>query len=126
MWRLASPWIGVGEAELDSALGQLLTAELIFRRGGVDDARYIFKHALVQDAAYASLLTPARRTLHERLALALERTDSPDTLQLARHYFEAGVNARAAELYLSAGRRLLETSAGAEAIGALESAFRAM
>jgi class 3 adenylate cyclase/tetratricopeptide (TPR) repeat protein len=118
--------VAMGATDLDNALDQLLAAELIFRRGGSAEARYIFKHALVQDAAYASLLTPARRALHERLALAMEQTDSPDTLQLARHYFEAGMNARASELYLAAGRRMLETSAGPEAIGALENAFRAM
>jgi class 3 adenylate cyclase len=118
--------VAMDATELGRALDQLLAAELIFRRRGEAEARYIFKHALVQDAAYASLLTPARRALHERLALALQRTGGPDTLQLARHYFEAGRNARASELYLAAGRHLLETSAGPEAIGALENAFRAM
>jgi class 3 adenylate cyclase len=118
--------LGARPEELDAALGQLLSAELIFRRGSADSGRYIFKHALVQDAAYASLLTPPRRALHERLALALERSEEPDDLELARHYFEAGVNARAAELYLLTGRRLLAASAGPEAIGALENAMRAI
>jgi len=112
--------------ELDDALDQLLAAELIFRHGGTgEEARYIFKHALVQDAAYASLLTPARRSLHEQLALALEKSDDPDTLELARHFREAGAHVRAAELYLSAGQHAVMASALPEAIGALELGLQA-
>ncbi|MFQ5564893.1 MAG: hypothetical protein ACE5EU_00815, partial [Paracoccaceae bacterium] len=107
-------------AELADALGQLLEAQLIFRRGGAEEASYIFKHALVQDAAYASLLISARRSLHERLALALEQSEDPDPLALARHFSAAGANQRAADLYLAAGRRSLGGSALPEAIGALE------
>ena len=107
-------------AELADALGQLLDAQLIFRRGSAEDARYIFKHALVQDAAYASLLVATRRNLHKRLALALERSEDPDPLALARHFSTAGANQRAAQLYLAAGRRSLGGSALPEAIGALE------
>ncbi len=114
----------MGAAELEDALGQLLGAQLIFRRGGAEEARYIFKHALVQDAAYASLLSTTRRNLHGRLALALERSDDPDPLALARHFSVAGTNQRAAQLYLAAGRRSLEGSALPESIGALELGLR--
>ncbi|HSF93466.1 MAG TPA: hypothetical protein VLA52_00450, partial [Thermohalobaculum sp.] len=113
-------------AELDAAMGQLLAAELIFRRGGGTEPRYIFKHALVQDAAYASLLISARRSLHQRLAMALEAADEPDPLELARHFFEAGRNRRAAMLYLDVGRRSLGASALPEAIGALEQGLQAV
>jgi predicted ATPase len=114
----------MGSAELENALGQLLAAQLIFRRGGAESANYIFKHALVQDAAYVSLLAVTRRSLHERLALALEQTDDPDPLALARHFSAAGANQRASHLYLAVGRRSLEGSALPEAIGALELGLR--
>ena len=117
--------LAMSKAELDTTLKQLQAAELIFRHGGGEEARYIFKHALVQDAAYASLLTAARRNLHERLASAMEKTDNPDPLELARHFHAAGSNARAAGLYLQAGQRALAASALPEAIGALELALEA-
>ena len=117
----------IPRAELDQALEQLLGAELIFRQSGhFEEERYIFKHALVQDAAYSSLLTGPRRKLHEQLAGALEKTDDPDPLELARHYFQAGVHERAAALYLSAGQHALRNSALPEAIGALELGLQAV
>ncbi|MGR3717887.1 MAG: ATP-binding protein, partial [Thermohalobaculum sp.] len=109
----------MGAAKLENALGQLLAAQLIFRRGSAEEARYIFKHALVQDAAYASLLISVRRSLHQRLALALERSEDPDPLVLARHFSAAGATQRAAHLYLASGLRSLAGSALPEAIGAL-------
>jgi predicted ATPase len=119
--------LAITPAELDDALLQLLAAELIFRQGSADEEeRYIFKHALVQDAAYASMVTPVRRSLHERLAVALDKTDDPDPLELARHYAEAAIHDRAAELYLSVGRRALQNNALPEAIGALELGLRAV
>jgi class 3 adenylate cyclase/predicted ATPase len=118
--ELLATALPMGAGDLENALGQLLDAQLIFRRGAAESANYIFKHALVQDAAYASLLVATRRSLHERLALALEQTDDPDPLALARHFSVAGAKQRAAGLYLSAGRRSLGDSALPEAIGALE------
>ena len=111
---------------LDDALDTLVEAQLIFKSAGVAGERYIFKHALVQDAAYASLLKSARQSLHARLARALEESEDPDSLELARHHFEAGAHARAAELYLNVGRGLLAAYALPEAIGALEQALTAM
>src|SRR5262249_11553903 len=58
--------------QLDDALAQLVRAELIFRRGTPPDAEYTFKHALVQDAAYSTLLRSRRRQLHSRIATTLE------------------------------------------------------
>jgi predicted ATPase len=125
--KLLAAALPMSAAEIDNALGQLLAAELIFRQGVArDEERYIFKHALVQDAAYASMLTPARRNLHERLASALERTDDPDPLELARHCLAAEIHDRAAELYLSVGQRALQNNALPEAIGALELGLRAV
>ncbi|MEM7224970.1 MAG: AAA family ATPase [Pseudomonadota bacterium] len=118
--ELLATALQMAQDELDEALDQLVTAELIFHRGGGEESRYIFKHALVQDAAYASLLTPARRSLHERLATAMARGADPDPLDLARHFHAAGREGRAAELFLAGGRRSLETCALSEAIGALE------
>jgi len=116
----------INDEELEIALDQLLAAQLIFRRGSAEEGRYIFKHALVQDAAYASLLVSARRRLHEQFASALERAEDPDPLELARHSTQAGANERAAELYLTAGRKSLEASALPEAIGALELGLQAV
>ena len=58
--------------QLDDALTQLVQAELIFRRGTPPDAEYTFKHALVQDAAYSTLLRGQRQQLHARIAATLE------------------------------------------------------
>jgi hypothetical protein len=60
------------EAELQSALDRLITAGLLFRQGAPPHATYLFKHALVQDAAYGTLLRDARRALHARIAGTLE------------------------------------------------------
>jgi hypothetical protein len=60
------------QQRIDDALAQLVTAELIFRRGTPPDAEYTFKHALVQDAAYSTLLRSSRQQLHARIAATLE------------------------------------------------------
>jgi class 3 adenylate cyclase/predicted ATPase len=123
---LLSAAVEMDHESLIDALDQLMGAQLIFRRTGVVGDRYIFKHALVQDAAYASLLKSSRQQLHARLARALEESGDPDALELARHHFEAGAHDRAAKLYLSAGQKLLEASAVPEAIGALEQGLIAL
>ena len=61
------------EVELESALDRLIEAGLLFRQGAPPDATYLFKHALVQDAAYGTLLRERRRALHARIAETLER-----------------------------------------------------
>ncbi len=109
--------------DLDEALNQLIAAELVFRRGVAPHVSYIFKHALVRDAAYASLLKSRRRHLHERIAEALEAQlphvveAEPDVL--ARHWAEAGVAEKAAAYRLKAGQRALAHSATAEAVAEL-------
>ncbi|MBV9287694.1 MAG: AAA family ATPase [Hyphomicrobiales bacterium] len=115
------------EAELGSALDRLIQAGLVFRRGSSPDAIYLFRHALVQDAAYGTLLREPRRALHARIAEAIER-QFPDLARsqpelLARHCAEAGQVERAAGLWGAAGRRSLARSALVEAVGHLKRAL---
>ena len=107
------------QAELVSALDRLIDAGLMFRQGTPPHATYLFKHALVQDAAYGTLLREHRRALHARIAEALERqfaeiAESQPEL-LARHCAEAGLIERAARLWGKAGQRSLARSALVEA-----------
>src|SRR6516162_3516590 len=106
------------EAEVSSALDRLVAAGLLFRQGV--HATYLFKHALVQDAAYGTLLREPRRALHARIAETLESQfaeiaeNQPELL--ARHCTEAGQIDKAARLWGKAGQRSLDRSALAEAI----------
>jgi class 3 adenylate cyclase/predicted ATPase len=107
------------EAELGSMLDRLVTAGLLFRQGVPPYATYLFKHALVQDAAYSTLLREPRRALHARIAETLEgqfaeiAENQPELL--ARHCTEAGLIEKAAALWGKAGQRSLERSALVEA-----------
>ena len=107
------------EAELGSALDRLIAAGLLFRQGVPPHATYLFKHALVQDAAYGTLLREPRRALHARIAETLETQfaeiaeNQPELL--ARHYTEAGLIEKAAGLWGKAGQRSVERSAWVEA-----------
>lgn len=109
------------DTKLRAALEKLIDAELVFRRGEPPDATYTFKHALVRDTAYESLLKARRRQLHERAAGILEensahRTESHVEL-LAYHYSEAGLWKEAVEKWLLAGNRSARQAANREAIG---------
>ena len=101
--------VGKPEAELQSALDRLIAASLLFRQGVPPHATYLFKHALVQDAAYGSLLREPRRALHARIAEILENQfaeiaeNQPELL--ARHITEAGLIEKAAAFWAKAGRR---------------------
>jgi predicted ATPase/class 3 adenylate cyclase len=111
--------------ELQDALSQLVSSELVFRRGTPPEATYTFKHALVQDAAYDTLLRSRRQQLHTRIAEALEER-FPETVEsepelLARHYTEAGLAEPAIRYWLKAGQRATERSANVEAIAHLTS-----
>src|SRR5438445_7401640 len=97
--------------ELDDALARLVRAELIFRRGTPPDAEYTFKHALVQDAAYSTLLRGRRRQLHARIAATLE-DQFPEVVAtqpalLARHCAEDGLAEKADAYWLKAGRQAM-------------------
>src|SRR6478735_5248527 len=107
------------EPELRSALDRLIDAGLLFRQGVAPHATYLFKHALVQDAAYGTLLREPRRALHTRIAETLE-SQFADIAErqpelLARHCTEAGLIEKAATLWGKAGQRSLERSALVEA-----------
>jgi class 3 adenylate cyclase/predicted ATPase len=117
---LLSDALGLKQGDLEKALEQLVEAQLVFPVAAGEDARFTFKHALVQDAAYSSLLKEARQALHAKIARALDQRDEADDLDRARHFRAAGAQERAAELYLSGGARSLAASALPEAIGALE------
>ena len=108
---------------LKEALDRLVRAELVFGRGEVPEAVYTFKHALVQEAAYASLLRERRRTLHARIARALEG-EFPEVAEtqpelVAHHYAAAGLPAPAIDYYRRAADRAMAASANAEAIAHL-------
>jgi predicted ATPase len=107
------------EAELRAALDRLIAAGLLFRQGVPPHATYLFKHALVQDAAYGTLLREPRRALHARIAEVIESqfadiAESQPEL-LARHCTEAGLIEKAAGQWGKAGQRSLERSALVEA-----------
>jgi predicted ATPase len=103
------------EADLGSALERLIDAGLLFRQGVPPHATYLFKHALVQDAAYGTLLREPRRALHARIAETLEGrfADIAETQPelLARHCTEAGLIEKAAGLWGKAGQRSLARAA---------------
>src|ERR1700733_8878647 len=115
------------EAKLEMQLDRLMRAGLLFRQGVPPDATYLFKHALVQDAAYGLLLREPRRDLHARIAETLESKfdeiaeNKPEVL--ARHWAEAGDIGRAASLWAKAGRRSAERSALVEATEQLRRAL---
>jgi predicted ATPase len=115
------------EAELASALDRLIAAGLLFQQGVPPHATYLFKHALVQDAAYGTLLREPRRALHARIAETLER-EFPEIAEnqpelLARHYTEAVLIEKAVHLWGKAGQRSLERSSLLEAIEQLTRAL---
>jgi class 3 adenylate cyclase len=115
------------DVELRSALDRLTEAGLLFRQGAPPHATYLFKHALVQDAAYSTLLREPRRALHARIADTLESqfteiAESQPEL-VARHCTEAGQIEKAASLWGKAGQRSLERSALVEAVEQLTRAL---
>jgi predicted ATPase len=113
----------VDEMTLQRELGRLVEAELVYQRGVPPQAMYTFKHALIQDAAYESLLKSTRQHYHQRIALVLEAqfpemTEGQPEL-LARHCTEAGLITQAVGYWHKAGQRASERSAHVEAISHL-------
>jgi predicted ATPase len=112
--------VGKPEAELGSALDRLIAAGLLFRQGVPPHASYLFKHALVQDAAYSTLLRAKRQELHARIARVLE-TQFLDVCEtqpevLARHCTQAGLAQQAITYWQRAGDRAAKRSANQEAV----------
>jgi class 3 adenylate cyclase/tetratricopeptide (TPR) repeat protein len=114
------------EADTRAALDQLVAAGLMFQRGNPPAADYQFKHALVQDTAYGTLLRGPRQALHGRIAAAIE-TRTPDRTErepeiLAHHLAEAGQFQRAVSFLFEAGRRAAARSGNLEAVAHLNRA----
>jgi serine/threonine protein kinase/tetratricopeptide (TPR) repeat protein len=105
---------------LERGLAELVEAELVHRRGAGSRARYAFKHALIQDAAYLSLLTGLRREIHEKIARALEadltRSGEGEPEIVAFHFEKAGLIRPAISYYQRAAERLAQRSAFSEAL----------
>jgi len=117
-WRLLRAVAAQDEDSLAAALARLVGAELVYARGLPPDSTYLFKHALVQDAAYASLLRGRRRELHRATAEALASghggaAAAPEVLAL--HWTEAGDAERGVELWRRAGRSAVTRGAYVEA-----------
>jgi predicted ATPase len=113
----------VDEAMLQHELGRLVETEIVYHRGVPPQATYTFKHALIQDAAYQSLLKSTRQQYHQRIAQALE-AQFPETVAtqpelLAHHYTEAGLTEQAIPYWQQAGQRAIQRSANVEAIAHL-------
>jgi predicted ATPase len=111
------------EVVLQQGLSQLVDAELLYQRGLPPQARYLFKHGLIQETAYQSLLRSTRRQYHQQIAQVLEER-FPETHELhpelvAHHYTEAGRNTQAIPYWQQAGQRAIGRSANVEAIGHL-------
>jgi predicted ATPase/class 3 adenylate cyclase len=122
-YELIQAVAAMDEATLQQGLMQLVDAELLYQRGLPPQARYSFKHVLIQDAAYQSLLRSTRRQYHRQIAQVLEER-LPETREthpelLAHHYTAAGLAAKAVSYWQRAGQRAIERSAHVEAISHL-------
>ncbi len=111
------------EATLQARLAQLVEAELLYQRGRPPRARYVFKHALIQDAAYASLLKSTRQQVHQQIAQVFEARfpalveTQPELV--AQHYTAAGCTEQAVVYWQRAGQQASDRSANVEAISHL-------
>jgi class 3 adenylate cyclase/tetratricopeptide (TPR) repeat protein/energy-coupling factor transporter ATP-binding protein EcfA2 len=117
-------------AELRAGLDRLAAAGLLFCRGAVPQSSYVFKHALVQDAAYGTMLRTRRQELHARAAAVLGQQFS-DLIErqpeiLAYHLTAAGETERAVDQWLKAGHRAAARSAHLEAIGHFDRGLAAL
>jgi len=123
-YRLLAAVSKLPEPELHAALARLTGAELIFQRGIPPDATYVFKHALVRDATYSTLLRSRRRQLHARVAEALEEylpeTATSQPALLAQHCTEAGLTQKAVGYRLLAGQQAWAQTAATEAVAQLQ------
>ena len=111
------------EAILQHGLKQLVATELVYQRGLVPQAHYLFKHALIQDTAYQSLLKSTRQQYHKQIANVLEE-QFPETKEeqpglLAHHYTEASLIEQAIPYWQQAGQKAVQRSANMEAIAYL-------
>jgi class 3 adenylate cyclase/predicted ATPase len=123
-YELLDAIAGFPREKLEEALGQLVQSELMLRRGEIPQAIYTFKHVLVRDAAYSSLLRTRRAQLHAAIARAFEQRfpeiveAQPETL--AHHLTEAGLTEKAVGYWLRAGKNAAQRFANLEAIAHLQ------
>src|SRR5690606_9996844 len=127
-YEMLQALVDVEEPSLRDGLDQLVDAELLYQRGRAPRAKYIFKHALIQDAAYGSLLKRTRQHYHQQVASLLE-TRFPETVEahpelVAHHYTEAGDAEHASAYWRRAGERARAQSANLEAIAYFERAVK--
>ena len=121
--KLLAAVASMPDARIAQGLDELIAAGLVTRRRNSSDPVYLFKHALIQEAAYSMLLREPRQTLHAKIAKALENTfptvgdNEPEIL--AHHCAEGGLIEEAVSWYLRAGKRAASISANAEAISQL-------
>jgi hypothetical protein len=119
-YDMISALAGIEEEMLQSGLGELVVDELLYQRGRPPRSRYLFKHALIQDAAYQSLLKRTRQQYHQQVAKLLEdrfpEVASTQPELVAHHYTEANCPAQAIVYWLKAGAAAVRTSANVEAI----------
>jgi predicted ATPase len=118
--QTVSPW---DEETLQRGLHQLVAAEFLYQQGLPPQATYRFKHALMQEAAYQSLLRSTRQQYHQRIAQVVEARFSQlcetQLELLAHHYTEAGLMAQALPYWQRAGQRAIQRSANVEAVAHL-------
>ncbi|MCK1284272.1 AAA family ATPase [Bradyrhizobium sp. 44] len=127
-YELAAKVAERSEVEITETLGRLVEAGLIFQRGELPQSSFMFKHGLLQDAAYSTLLRDRRRSLHARIAQAIEEM-FPEIVEkqpevVARHRTEAGLGQEAAVYWQRAGELALRRSAGSEALKHFSNALR--
>ena len=119
-YDMISALAGIEEQMLQSGLGQLVVDELLYQRGRPPRSRYLFKHALIQDAAYQSLLKRTRQQYHQQVAKLLEdrfpEMASTQPELVAHHYTEANCPAEAIAYWHKAGAAAASKSANVEAI----------
>ncbi|MDB6088890.1 MAG: adenylate cyclase, partial [Gammaproteobacteria bacterium] len=129
-YELLGAVAGRNERELQNELARLVTSELVFQRGAPPESVYTFKHALVQDAAYSTLLRSDRQQLHARITEVVERRFPERVARepelLAHHLTEARQIERAIGYWLKAGERAAERSANLEAIRHLTRGLEAL
>jgi class 3 adenylate cyclase/tetratricopeptide (TPR) repeat protein len=119
-YEILSTVAGRSDGELEAALSALAAAELVYCRGTPPQATFLFKHAMVRDAAYGSLLRRPRQELHRRIGDVLKEA-LPDTTEgqpelIAHHYTEAGLPDEAIPWWRAAGEKASRRSANAEAV----------
>ncbi len=129
-YELLQAVAALADGTLQRELGRLVEAELLYQRGVPPKATYTFKHALVQEAAYQSLLKSTRQQYHQRIARAMEEQFPAEAEArpefVAHHYTEAGLAAEAIPYWQRAGQRAVQRSAHTEAITTFSKALAAL